>query len=124
MGIVVDIPESRQGYIDHDSQMTPIDFQVKDKQISEDENNLLYVAVTRAKNALQMSKTLMSVLKLAGEQFVYPVASDKLRESGQVFRCRGTHAEFKPHCVTLQKKEITLVNGVLLKGGLYSPACT
>ncbi|XP_052213566.1 F-box DNA helicase 1-like isoform X20 [Dreissena polymorpha] len=95
-----------------------------DKQISEDENNLLYVAVTRAKNALQMSKTLMSVLKLAGEQFVYPVASDKLRESGQVFRCRGTHAEFKPHCVTLQKKEITLGDGVLLKGGLYSPACT
>ena len=31
-----------------------------------DENNLLYVAVTRAKNALQITNTVKSVLKQAG----------------------------------------------------------
>ncbi|WAR27074.1 FBH1-like protein [Mya arenaria] len=35
-------------------------------ECKEDEHNLLYVAVTRAKNALQMSPTLLTILKRAG----------------------------------------------------------
>jgi F-box protein 18 (helicase) len=35
-----------------------------------DEKNLLYVAATRAKKALLMSRTLVNVLKKAGEQFL------------------------------------------------------
>lgn len=34
--------------------------------VSQDEHNLLYVAVTRAKHALQMSPTLVAVLRRAG----------------------------------------------------------
>ncbi|WAR27025.1 FBH1-like protein [Mya arenaria] len=44
-------------------------------ECKEDEHNLLYVAVTRAKNALQMSPTLLTILKRAG-------ADGTVREGG------------------------------------------
>ncbi|XP_052779694.1 F-box DNA helicase 1-like [Mya arenaria] len=91
-------------------------------ECKEDEHNLLYVAVTRAKNALQMSPTLLTILKRAGIRFTYPVSSAKLAERVVPFRCLETNAEFKPHCVTLEKQKITLADGTVREGGVYSPA--
>ncbi|XP_053378014.1 F-box DNA helicase 1-like [Mercenaria mercenaria] len=93
-----------------------------DAEKKDDEENLLYVAVTRAKNALQMSPTLMSVLKRAGEDFQFPVYSNDLRESGRTFKCIKTDAEFQPNCLTLEKKTVVLGDSQQRTGGLYSPA--
>lgn len=88
---------------------------------SEDESNLLYVAVTRAKNALIMSPTLAKLIQRAGCAFEYPVLSSVLKEKGVAFACMKTEAEFKPYALTLQKKDIKLSNGTTVTGGVYSP---
>lgn len=93
-----------------------------DPEKKDDEDNLLYVAVTRAKNALQMSPTLLAVLKRAGENFQFPVYSKDFRASGGSFKCIETGAEFKPQCLTLEKKTVVLGEGQERHGGLYSPA--
>ncbi|XP_060062920.1 F-box DNA helicase 1-like [Ylistrum balloti] len=89
--------------------------------LSEDESNLLYVAVTRAKNALIMSPTLTKLIQKNGCMFEYPVLSSELKDKSVAFTCMKTGTEFKPYALTLQKKEIKLSNGTKLDGGVYSP---
>lgn len=89
---------------------------------SEDESNLLYVAVTRAKNALIMSPTLYRLLNRAGCKFEFPVLSSQLKEKDIPFKCVKTGAEFKPYALTLQKRDVKMSNGGLEAGGVYSPA--
>ncbi|KAK3581277.1 hypothetical protein CHS0354_033010 [Potamilus streckersoni] len=86
-----------------------------------DESNLLYVAVTRAKHALQMTPTLAKVLALAGERFDFPVLSKKLEKDGVIFKCRETDANFKPTALTLQRKEIIMGDLTKLDSGVLSP---
>ncbi|OWF35307.1 F-box only protein 18 [Mizuhopecten yessoensis] len=88
---------------------------------SEDESNLLYVAVTRAKKALIMSPTLMKLIQRSGCSFEYPVLSTTLKEKKVTFTCMKTGAEFKPYALTLQRKDINLSNGTTVSGGVYSP---
>lgn len=88
---------------------------------TKDEENLLYVAVTRAKNALQLSPTLVRILKQAGEKFEFPAYSKNLQDSGCVFKCLQTDSEFKPNSLTLERKTIKLGDGQEKTGGLYSP---
>ncbi|XP_048257505.1 F-box DNA helicase 1-like [Haliotis rufescens] len=89
--------------------------------IPADEANLLYVAVTRAKNALLMSPMLVKVLQNNGEKFEYPVCSDHLQKLGIPFKCRETDAEFKPQALTLRRQDITVGEGDHRKGGVYGP---
>ncbi|KAL3851875.1 hypothetical protein ACJMK2_015575 [Sinanodonta woodiana] len=86
-----------------------------------DESNLLYVAVTRAKHALQMTPTLVKVLALAGERFDFPVLSKKLEKDGTIFKCRETDANFKPTALTLQRKEIIMGDLTKMESGVFSP---
>ncbi|XP_033746802.1 F-box DNA helicase 1-like [Pecten maximus] len=88
---------------------------------SEDESNLLYVAVTRAKNALIMSPTLTKLIQRAGCAFEYPVLSSVLKDKGVAFTCMKTGSEFKPYALTLQKRDVKLSNGTTIAGGVYSP---
>ncbi|KAL4227091.1 F-box DNA helicase 1 [Mactra antiquata] len=88
---------------------------------TDDEENLLYVAVTRAQNALQMSSTLMRVIRRAGETFSYPVYSKDVQREGKPFKCINIGSEFKPYALTLSKKEIKLGEGLKVQGGLISP---
>lgn len=47
----------------------------------EDEYNLLYVAVTRARKRLLMSPGLVKVLSRVGEKFCYPVSTRQAQEA-------------------------------------------
>ncbi|XP_046546224.1 F-box DNA helicase 1-like [Haliotis rubra] len=89
--------------------------------IPADEANLLYVAVTRAKNALVLSPMLVKVLQNNGEKFEYPVSSDHLQNIGDPFKCRETDAEFKPQALTLRRQDITVGEADHRKGGVYGP---
>ncbi|XP_067683797.1 F-box DNA helicase 1-like isoform X2 [Haliotis asinina] len=89
--------------------------------IPADEANLLYVAVTRAKNALVMSPMLVKVLQNNGEKFEYPVSSDHLQNIGVSFKCCETDAVFKPQALTLRRQDITVGEADNRKGGVYGP---
>ncbi|KAK3101454.1 hypothetical protein FSP39_003705 [Pinctada imbricata] len=86
-----------------------------------DEGNLLYVAVTRAKHALQMTETLLTVLRENGERFEYPVLSSCLENKGIPFKCMETDSEFKPYSLTLEKREVKLSSGKTTPKGIYGP---
>ncbi|KAK6176078.1 hypothetical protein SNE40_014433 [Patella caerulea] len=86
-----------------------------------DESNLLYVAITRAKQALQMSPVIVKILKESGMKFETPVLSQVLKEKKLPFKCHVSGAEFQPKVFTLQKETVKLGCGTVLSGGLLSP---
>ncbi|KAJ8250010.1 hypothetical protein COCON_G00232260 [Conger conger] len=55
--------------------------------VPEDEWNLLYVAVTRAKKKLVITKTIENVLTMATEYFLRPVFTSTLLRDGQLLGC-------------------------------------
>ncbi len=85
----------------------------------EDEKNLLYVAVTRAKRCLQISPTVHRLLRLCGETFRYPVDTEQLRAGGVTMRCAETKVVFDPLPCTITRREVKLVSG----GSPYSQPC-
>ncbi|XP_013400415.1 F-box DNA helicase 1-like isoform X2 [Lingula anatina] len=89
----------------------------------EDECNILYVAVTRAKKRLQMNEILMKhVLRHLGEQFEYPVSSKSLEKDGASIKCMYTDQVFKPNAATLVRRTVKIDGGrVTLDGGMHSP---
>ncbi|KAL5013331.1 hypothetical protein ScPMuIL_007601 [Solemya velum] len=97
------------------------DFTMNMRPSTSDEGNLLYVAATRAKRALQMSPTLLNIMTMAGEKFIYPVFTDELKKKDTEFKCKETDVEFTPLAITLQKRDITLGDGIVRKGGLIGP---
>lgn len=91
------------------------------REVNMDEGNLLYVAVTRAKHALQISPTLKTILSLCGERFEHPVCSKQLQQQGVTMKCRETDKEFKPYALSIQKEPIKLGDGNMIEGGVVSP---
>ena len=75
-----------------------------------DENNLLYVAVTRAKKCLQMSPTVYRLLRNCGENFRYPVSSERLRSEGVTMKCAETERDFDPMACTIVRRKLRLVS--------------
>uniref|UniRef100_K7G5V1 F-box DNA helicase 1 n=1 Tax=Pelodiscus sinensis TaxID=13735 RepID=K7G5V1_PELSI len=92
---------------------------------AEDEWNLLYVAVTRAKKHLLMTKSLEYLLTLAGEYFLRPELTCEALKEGAV-RCSVSEC---PNTVpagsilTMKKVPITYSNGTQDPGGYLCHAC-
>ncbi|CAG2256050.1 FBXO18 [Mytilus edulis] len=91
------------------------------REINMDEGNLLYVAVTRAKHAVQMSSTVKTILQLCGERFEHPVCSQVLQQQGVTMKCRETDQEFKPYALTVQKETVKMSDEKSVDGGVLSP---
>ncbi|XP_074725748.1 F-box DNA helicase 1 isoform X1 [Strix uralensis] len=93
----------------------------------EDEWNLLYVAVTRAKKCLLMSKSLEYLLALAGEGFLRvelmsEAAKDRAAIACSVPQCTGT---LQPNSrLVVKKLPLTHSNGSKDAGGYLCHACT
>ncbi|XP_038597076.1 F-box DNA helicase 1 [Tachyglossus aculeatus] len=91
----------------------------------DDEWNLLYVAVTRAKKRLIMTKTIENILTLAGEYFLQAeLTSDILKAGGApccVEQCHNSVSEAS--VLTMRKLSITYSDKKEDKGGYLCPAC-
>uniref|UniRef100_F7CMU2 F-box DNA helicase 1 n=1 Tax=Ornithorhynchus anatinus TaxID=9258 RepID=F7CMU2_ORNAN len=91
----------------------------------DDEWNLLYVAVTRAKKRLIMTKTIENILTLAGEYFLQAeLTSDILKAGGApccVEQCHNSVSEAS--VLTMRKLSITYSDKKEDKGGFLCPAC-
>ncbi|KAM6292991.1 F-box DNA helicase 1-like [Porphyrio hochstetteri] len=93
---------------------------------SEDEWNLLYVAVTRAKKCLLMSKTLEKILASAGERFLRVELMSDMKDGAAITcsvpQCKGT---LQPSSQLVVKKlPLTHSNGTKDAGGFLCPSCT
>ncbi|XP_050792760.1 F-box DNA helicase 1 isoform X2 [Gopherus flavomarginatus] len=92
---------------------------------AEDEWNLLYVAVTRAKKHLLMTKSLEYLLTLAGEYFLRPeLTSEALKEGAihcSVSQCHN--AVPADSILTMKKVPLTYSNGSKDQGGYLCHAC-
>ncbi|KAI0230871.1 hypothetical protein LSAT2_018772 [Lamellibrachia satsuma] len=92
------------------------------EEISEDEKNLLYVAVTRATKRLQLTSEIMRLLKLAGEEFWYLTSSSRLPSPELPLKCMLTgRGNWTPPAVTLAKQKVQLGDGTTKEGGLVCP---
>ncbi|KAM8740706.1 F-box DNA helicase 1 isoform 2-T2 [Acanthopagrus schlegelii] len=65
--------------------------------VPDDEWNLLYVAVTRAKTTLIITKTIRHILTMAGEYFLKSVMPNTLQSAGEPIPCTVTDC---PNCIT------------------------
>ncbi|KAK7101829.1 hypothetical protein V1264_020153 [Littorina saxatilis] len=79
-----------------------------------EEANLLYVAVTRAKRALIMSKTVRTLLSRVGGGCYQPILTEKLVQD-------GVSLTFKPQALTLYRSKVTLSSKEAVRAGLLSP---
>ncbi|XP_074998265.1 F-box DNA helicase 1 isoform X2 [Calonectris borealis] len=93
----------------------------------EDEWNLLYVAVTRAKKHLLMSQSVKDLLALAGERFLRVELMSEAAKNGATVACSV------PHCtetlrsgswLVVKKLPLTYSNGSRDAGGYLCHACT
>eukprot|EP00731_Ephydatia_muelleri_P002243 Em0001g2243a len=92
-------------------------------KISQDELNLLYVAVTRAKKQLIMSPTLVRLLRRAKECFLYPTGVPTLRaEVNSCVRCKSPG--FTGNLPIERASSITLCDGSVMDSGLVCACCT
>ncbi|XP_074832215.1 F-box DNA helicase 1 isoform X2 [Carettochelys insculpta] len=92
---------------------------------SEDEWNLLYVAATRAKKHLLMTKSLENLLTLAGEYFLRPELSSEALKEGAI-RCSvsGCHNAVPADSIlTMKKVPFAYSNGTKDQGGYLCHAC-
>lgn len=102
----------------HNLHFNP-DFSFAD--IADDEWNLLYVAVTRAKTTLIISKTIRRILTVAGEYFLKSEMPSNLTNGGNPLPCCVTDC---PNCTTpgsafiMFKQEMNCSDGVCAGGPL------
>ncbi|EMP39437.1 F-box only protein 18, partial [Chelonia mydas] len=92
---------------------------------SEDEWNLLYVAVTRAKKHLLMTKSLEYLLTLAGEYFLRPELTSEALKEGAI-RCSVSqchNAVPADSILTMKKVPFAYSNGTKDQGGYLCHAC-
>ncbi|XP_073185002.1 F-box DNA helicase 1 isoform X4 [Lepidochelys kempii] len=92
---------------------------------SEDEWNLLYVAVTRAKKYLLMTKSLEYLLTLAGEYFLRPELTSEALKEGSI-RCSVSqchNAVPADSILTMKKVPLAYSNGTKDQGGYLCHAC-
>lgn len=93
----------------------------------EDEWNLLYVAVTRAKKYLLMSKTLEDLLALAGERFLRVELTSEAAKDGAAVACcmpRCTATLPSGSGLVVKKLPLTHSNGSTDAGGYLCHSCT
>jgi len=95
------------------------------ESFSEDEWNLLYVAVTRAKKRLIMTKSLENILTLAGEYFLQAELTSNVLKTGVVRCCVGQCNNSIPvdTVLTMKKLPITYSNRKENKGGYLCHSC-
>ncbi|XP_006907009.1 F-box DNA helicase 1 [Pteropus alecto] len=95
------------------------------ESFSEDEWNLLYVAVTRAKKRLIMTKSLENILTLAGEYFLQAELTSNVLKTGVARCCVGQCSNAIPAdtALTLRKLPITYSNRKENKGGYLCHSC-
>lgn len=95
------------------------------ESFSEDEWNLLYVAVTRAKKRLIMTKSLENILTLAGEYFLQTELTSNVLKTGVVHCCVGQCSNTIPvdTVLTMKKLPITYSNRKEDKGGYLCHSC-
>ncbi|XP_019500078.1 PREDICTED: F-box DNA helicase 1 [Hipposideros armiger] len=95
------------------------------ESFSEDEWNLLYVAVTRAKKRLIMTKSLENILTLAGEYFLQVELTSNVLKTGVVRCCVGQCSNAIPvdTVLTMKKLPITYSNRKENKGGYLCHSC-
>ncbi|KAJ7370011.1 F-box DNA helicase 1 [Desmophyllum pertusum] len=89
----------------------------------EDEKNLVYVAVSRAKRCLQLNNTILGILASRKEHFVKAVSPKDVSQTPVCVSCRG-QVDFSPQPhVVIQKEDITLGGNVRIAGGIFCPTC-
>lgn len=95
------------------------------ESFSEDEWNLLYVAVTRAKKRLIMTKSLENILTLAGEYFLQAELTSNVLKTGVVRCCVGQCNNAIPvdTVLTMKKLPITYSNRKENNGGYLCHSC-
>ncbi|XP_032329834.1 F-box DNA helicase 1 isoform X1 [Camelus ferus] len=95
------------------------------ESFSEDEWNLLYVAVTRARRRLIMTKSLENILTLAGEYFLQVELTSNVLKTGVVRCCVGQCSNAIPvdTVLTMRKLPITYSNRKENKGGYLCHSC-
>ncbi|XP_036099463.1 F-box DNA helicase 1 isoform X3 [Molossus molossus] len=95
------------------------------ESFSEDEWNLLYVAVTRAKKRLIITRSLENILTLAGEYFLQAELTSNVLKTGVVHCCVGQCNNTIPvdTVLTLKKLPITYSNRKENKGGYLCHSC-
>ncbi|XP_054255739.1 F-box DNA helicase 1 [Indicator indicator] len=94
---------------------------------SEDEWNLLYVAVTRAKKYLLMSQSLEHLLALAGEHFLQVELTSEAVKDGNTIICSVPQCKAAVQPTSrLVVKKLPLIhsNGSRVTGGYLCHACT
>ncbi|XP_064633360.1 F-box DNA helicase 1-like [Lineus longissimus] len=89
--------------------------------VSQDEGNLLYVAVTRAKKRLLLTDTLLALLKLCGEKFDYPKHTSLVKEDDKPLKSFQTDTEITPGPICLVRSDIKKSNAVTISGGVWNP---
>ncbi|KAM9672738.1 F-box DNA helicase 1 isoform 4-T6 [Trichechus inunguis] len=82
------------------------------ESFSEDEWNLLYVAVTRAKKRLIMTKSLENILTLAGEYFLQAELTSNVLKTGVVRCCVGQCNNAIPVDTALTMKKLPITYGI------------
>ncbi|KAM4678642.1 F-box DNA helicase 1 [Discoglossus pictus] len=91
----------------------------------EDEWNLLYVAVTRAKKHLVITKSVENLLTLAGEYFLRPELTSSVLKEGPVM-CALQHCKnslLENTVLTMKKTPIIYSDRKEDKGGYFCHAC-
>ncbi|XP_019947758.2 F-box DNA helicase 1 isoform X1 [Paralichthys olivaceus] len=87
----------------------------KFSNIPDDEWNLLYVAVTRAKTTLIITKSVYHILTVAGEYFFKSEMPNSLMKEGEALPCSVTNC---PNCITpgsafiMSKQQMKCADGV------------
>jgi len=90
---------------------------------AEDEKNLVYVAVSRAKKCLQLNRTILGILGSRKEYFTKAVSPKEFSQPAVCAECKGdVHFSSPPH-VAIQKEHITLGGNMKLAGGVICPTC-
>lgn len=90
-------------------------------EVPDDEWNLLYVAVTRAKTSLIITKNIRRILTMAGEYFLRSELSSSLQPGSQPLPCSVTNC---PNCITpgsafmMRKRQMRCTDGVSGGGAL------
>ncbi|XP_071043161.1 F-box DNA helicase 1 [Parasteatoda tepidariorum] len=90
----------------------------------EEEYNVIYVALTRAKTSLFLPERFFRVFLSGNEKFEYPVLSKQIAEPGQAAKCVVCNEMFTPHTVlALYRRQMTLANGRRIQGGVLCMKC-
>ncbi|ELU14334.1 hypothetical protein CAPTEDRAFT_187144 [Capitella teleta] len=90
-------------------------------EVSIDERNLLYVAVTRAKKSLILSSTIVKLLELYGDHHLSVISSKVLKEKGVNFKCKVSGEEFEPGSLTLYHEKYVLSDKTTQSAHVLSP---